>query len=120
MARKSRTSRSATARDIAETEALLRELEGRLDDLSSAVAIDGRRVGGVIPDIIAATIAGLTARLGDKLRDGTRKVGDEAGRAGASAWRKLESEIGAGPLVTAAMAAGVGFLVGLLGRRSDR
>lgn len=120
MARKSRTSRSATAEDVADIEALLREIEGRLDYLSSAAAVDGRRLGGMFPDIIAAAIAGLTGLVGQKARDGAVETGAGAGRASAGGWGRLENNVDPRPVLAIALAASVGFVVGLLARRQAR
>jgi len=117
MARNSRNSRSATAREIGEIGELLHQLEGRLQHLGASAAADAREAGGAIPGMIAASLSELTERLRDLVRDRAHDVGTQAVRVGSNAWQKVEDEVGHRPLATLAVVAGVGFLVGVLGRR---
>lgn len=127
MTRNFRRSSSATAREIAEIGQLLRQLEGRLGHLGASATAQAREAGSAIPAMISDALSDLTERFRDSdlaerfrdtVRDRARNVGDQAARAGSSAWHKIEDEIGHRPLATLALAAGIGFLVGVLGRRS--
>jgi ElaB/YqjD/DUF883 family membrane-anchored ribosome-binding protein len=118
MARKTRTSQTSTADELGDIVALLREFERGLDYLTSAAAVDGRRSGGTILNMIAAAIAGLSERGGKKAPDSDGPAREED-RAGAGASRKLEQGLDARPFVIVAIAAGIGLLVGLLGRRPE-
>lgn len=120
-----RSSRSTTARDVAEIGRLLRELEGRLGHLAQSVVADGRHASGAVPDMVAETFSDIADRVRDTVRYGARAVGQEATRYGgdalrrygSEAWRKLEDEIGERPWAALAIAAAIGFLVGVLHRR---
>jgi ElaB/YqjD/DUF883 family membrane-anchored ribosome-binding protein len=112
-----RSSRSATARDMAEIGRLLHDLEGRLGHLAKSVVADGRQAGSAVPDMIAETFSDIADRVRDSIRDSARTVGQEATRFGGGAWRTLEHEITERPLMALAVAAGIGFLVGVLNRR---
>jgi ElaB/YqjD/DUF883 family membrane-anchored ribosome-binding protein len=116
MARNS--SRFATAREFAEVEQLLRQLEGRLARLGRSAASDMREAGSAIPGLVGDALSALTERLRDRFGDSAREAGDEAVRAGRRAWRAVEHEAGHRPLATLAVAAGLGLLVGILGHRS--
>lgn len=126
MARNSHNSRSATAREIGEIEELLRQLEGRFQRLGGSAIADAREAGGAIPEMISEALADLTERLRAVVQDRAHDVGAHAARAGSDAWRKVvgsdawhkvEDEVSHRPLATLAVVAGIGFLVGVLGRR---
>ena len=53
----------------------------------------------------------------DRVRNGANAVSDEASRLGGDAIRRIEDEVGQRPLLTLAIAAGIGFLAGMAGRR---
>ena len=120
MARHSRNSRSATARDISEIGELLRQLEGRLEHLGASAVTDARAAGSAIPDMIFETLSDLSGRVRALLRDRAHDVGAQAARVGSDAWHKVEDEVSHRPLATLAtlaVVAGLGFLFGVLGRR---
>ena len=117
MARNSSGSRSATAREIAEIEQLLRQLEGRLARLGVSAAADIREAGSAIPGLVSDAFGALTEHLRDRFGDSARHAGEEAARAGSRAWHRVEGEISHRPLATLAVVAGLGLLVGMLGRR---
>ena len=110
-------SHSATAREVAEIEQLLRQLEGRLARLGASAASDMREAGSAIPGMVSDAVSALTEHLRERFGESARHAGEEASRVGTRAWRKVEGEIGHRPLATLAVAAGLGLLVGLLGRR---
>ena len=51
------------------------------------------------------------------MRNGASSVSDEASRLSGDAIKRIEDEIGQRPLLTLAIAAGIGFLAGMAGRR---
>ena len=53
----------------------------------------------------------------DRMRNGAHSVSDEAARMSGDAIKRIEEEIGQRPLLTLAIAAGIGFLAGMAGRR---
>ena len=113
---RSRTSQSATARDISEIAQLLRQLEGRLHKLGASATSDAREAGAAVPGMISDALDTLPDRFRSVLRENSH-FGQEAAKFGSDAWHKVEDEIGHRPLTTLAIAAGIGFLFGLLGRR---
>jgi ElaB/YqjD/DUF883 family membrane-anchored ribosome-binding protein len=53
----------------------------------------------------------------DSVRNGADAMSDEAARMTGDAVRRIEDEVGQRPLLTLAIAAGIGFLAGMAGRR---
>jgi ElaB/YqjD/DUF883 family membrane-anchored ribosome-binding protein len=111
MARKSNG--NAAANDLAAIEReigqLMRDLEtrvGRLNELSRKTASDAG-------DYVTDTLSEAAGRV----RNGAHHVTDEAARMGSDAMHRLEDEISQRPLLTLAIAAGIGFLAGMAGRR---
>ena len=75
-------------------------------------------------DRVGEIIATALGDAADRFRGGARSVGDEAARfgqeaarVGNDALRRISEEVEHRPLFMLAIAAGVGFLVGLAGRR---
>jgi hypothetical protein len=100
----------------ADIERLLREFESRLARMTPAAT--ARKV-----DDVGDTIATALGELAERIRGRARQVdvaqlGDDALRLGNDALRKLSREVERRPLITLAIAVGVGALaVGLLARR---
>jgi ElaB/YqjD/DUF883 family membrane-anchored ribosome-binding protein len=64
-------------------------------------------------DFVSDTISDAAERV----RNGAGAMSDEASRLGGEALRKIEDEVGQRPLLTLAIAAGIGFLAGMANRR---
>ena len=62
-------------------------------------------------------VSDTLSEAADKLRDSAQVASDEAARFGTDALRRIEEEIEQRPLLTLAIAAGIGFLAGMAGRR---
>jgi ElaB/YqjD/DUF883 family membrane-anchored ribosome-binding protein len=114
-------SRSARGADI---ERLLQDVEERLSRLSRIAG----RASAVAPrraDRIAETVTAALTDIADRFRGGARAVGsdaahlgDDAFKFGHDALKMLTREVEQRPLVTLAVAVGVGALAaGLLARR---
>ena len=118
MARKNGTSHSngnghTVAEDIASIEReigqLMHDIEarvGRLNALAKRSAKDA-----------ANDASEFVSDAADSLRNGAGSVTDEAARLSGDAIRRIEDEVGQRPLLTLAIAAGIGFLAGMAGRR---
>lgn len=124
MARKNNT----ISNDITEIEReishLMRDLEtrvGRLNTLTRRGATDaangaGEYVSDALADAAERMRNGAT-EAADRVRSGANAVTEEASRLGGEALHKIENEINQRPLLTLAVAAGIGFLAGMAGRR---
>jgi len=81
------------------------------------------RVGGLtsprtaeVAERAAAAILPVLSSIANRFRGGTHSMSDEAAKLGNDALRRLSNEVEHRPLVTLAVAVGVGVLVGLASR----
>jgi hypothetical protein len=115
------------ARDLADIERRLRMFERRLDRLGSVAAKESRNAVTSISqgsERVADAVMSSIGELVDRFRDNARSVGGEAARAGqlaaeagGHALRRVSSEVEHRPLVTLAIAIGIGILIGAAARR---
>ncbi len=114
MARKTRS----TSDDIADIEreiaGLMHDLENRVGRLNSLARKGASHAATEASDYVSETLSDTAERL----RNGAHTVTDEAARLGTDTLRKIEDEVGQRPLLTLAIAAGIGFLAGMAGRRT--
>ena len=111
------------AANVHEIEQHLRSMEKRLERAgvrTSASAVDAVDAVGDVGETVAAVLS----RIADRFRGGANSMGDEAAKIGSEAaklgsdsLRRLSKEVGHRPLVTLAVAVGVGILVGLVCHR---
>ena len=124
MARKS----NSTSDDIAEIEReigqLMRDLETRVGRLNALTRRGASNAANGASEYVSETLADAAERMregateaADRVRHGANAVTDEASRLGSEALHKIEDEINQRPLLTLAIAAGIGFLAGMAGRR---
>jgi hypothetical protein len=113
---------------ISAIEGHLRALEGELGQIGRKA---GRRASNRLSDAgdqIGDAIAPILSDLIDRIRNGRRLAGDEAARYGNEAFKagtrigndtlsRIATEAEHRPLVTLAVAIGVGILIGMAGRR---
>jgi ElaB/YqjD/DUF883 family membrane-anchored ribosome-binding protein len=83
---------------------------GRLNELARQSAKDAASGAG---EFLSDSVNGAA----DRMRNSAYAVGDEAARLGGDALRRIEDEVGQRPLLTLAIAAGIGFLAGMANRR---
>jgi ElaB/YqjD/DUF883 family membrane-anchored ribosome-binding protein len=116
---------SSPASSVADLERLLHQVEDRLDRLSRRAA----RASSAAPravDRVGDSIAAALSDIAERFRGGARtarseasQFGDDAFKFGNDALRTLTKEVEQRPLVTLAVAFGVGMIAaGLLARRS--
>ncbi len=110
----------AIAADLTEIERRLRSLEKQLERVGGRTSATAVQAADRVGDAVASALS----EIGDRFRGGTRsvggeaiKLGNEAAKLGNDALRRLADEVEHRPLVTLAVAAGVGFLVGLAAHR---
>jgi hypothetical protein len=121
--------RSSANPQLSAIERQLRALENELERIGRKA---GRRATAGVSaagDQIGDTLAPILNEIVDRLRSGGRLAGDEAARfgneavkvgarVGNDALRRLATEVEHRPLVTLAVAIGVGILIGIAGRRA--
>jgi ElaB/YqjD/DUF883 family membrane-anchored ribosome-binding protein len=130
----------ASAADIAEIERRMLALENRLERLADSAGDSlsnaaGRASAGAAEasDRIGAAVTAALGEIAQRFRGSSRaasettaklggeavRYGNEAAKLGNDAVRRLVDEVERRPLMTLAVAAGVGLLVGLAGRGID-
>lgn len=113
MARKSRTPSDDIAEIEREIAGLMRDLESRVSRLNSLGRSGASNAATAASDYVSDTLSDTAERL----RNGAHAVTDEATKLGGDALRRIEEEVEQRPLLTLAIAAGIGFLAGMAGRR---
>ena len=123
--------KSAFDRNISALEGRLHALEDQIDQLGRRA---GRRASANVSaagDHIGDAIAAAVTEIVDRFRSGRRVAGDEAMRfgneaakfgakVGNDALQRVASEVEHRPLVTLAVAIGVGILIGMAGGAARR
>jgi hypothetical protein len=114
-------SRHSPRIERADVDRLLREFEARLAHMTgiAARAPDVSHQSNGLGDTIATALSNMADRIGGRARNvDVARLGDNVLRLGNEALRKLTREVERRPLVTLAVAVGVGALaVGLFARR---
>ena len=114
----------------------LSTIEGRLRAIESDLARYGRKAGrrassgiSVASEQIGDALSPILSEIADRIRHSGRYAGDEAARFGNEAVKlgarvgnqaltRVAEEVEQRPLITLAVAIGVGVLIGMAGRRS--
>jgi hypothetical protein len=122
---RSRSTRRAPGRSVAELESVIRSLEEKIADLTSARTIRSA-VAGASGQVGQAAVR-ASHQVGDMVADSLTDFADRvrgsatsvtsAARMGTGALQKIGGEIERRPLMTVAIALGIGFLAGMAGRR---
>jgi ElaB/YqjD/DUF883 family membrane-anchored ribosome-binding protein len=122
MARKNGTSHAnsnghTVTEDIANIEheigQLMHDIEARVGRLQALAKRSAKDAADNASDFVSDTVSDAA----DRMRNGATSVSDEAARLSGDAIKRIEDEIGQRPLLTLAIAAGIGFLAGMAGRR---
>jgi hypothetical protein len=112
----SRHDGSELSREIAEIDELLHQLQRRVGNLTHA----GMRSAASGANQFAGTVSGTLSDLAEKFRsrygNGAQPLGDAA-KLGQDAWRRVAREVEHRPLLTLAVAIGIGYLAGMATRR---
>ena len=122
MARKNGTSSSngnghTVSEDIASIEheigQLMHDIEARVGRLQALAKRSAKDAADNASEFVSDTVSDAT----DRMRNGASSVSDEAARLSGDAIKRIEDEVSHRPLLTLAIAAGIGFLAGMAGRR---
>ena len=122
MARKNSTSHSngnghTVAEDIASIEReigqLMHDIEARVGKLHALARRSAKDAASDASEFVSDSVS----EAADRVRNGANTVSDEAARLSGDAIRRIEDEVAQRPLLTLAIAAGIGFLAGMAGRR---
>jgi ElaB/YqjD/DUF883 family membrane-anchored ribosome-binding protein len=105
-------------REISEIEQLLRQLEmrvGRVTNIGTRAAANG---ANQLLDTISNALSDAGERFRDRFRGGTGSVARDATKFGQDALQRIAQEVEHRPLLTLAVAIGVGYLAGMASRRN--
>jgi len=113
--------RSGVSGDVNAMQAEIRHLAGDLQDRLNRLNVISRRgashASGSVQDFIADTLDSLTSRavsqLAEPIQEKFGDLTDEATRVSNKALKRVTREIDRRPLLTLALAAGVGYLAGM-------
>ncbi len=103
----------------AEVDDLVASLEERLDRLNTLTKRGADHAADGINELVVNTIAGLTSQVADRAKSNANTVSDEMARLGTNAIRRVVREIDRRPLLTVAIAAGIGFVFAMARRQSE-
>jgi ElaB/YqjD/DUF883 family membrane-anchored ribosome-binding protein len=98
----------------AEMQQLMSDLEDRIDRFNALT----KRGAGHAVDGVNDLVYGAFNSVTDRVRENTRAVSEDAAKLGNQALREVGAQIDKRPLLTLAIAAGIGFIAGLA-RRPD-
>jgi ElaB/YqjD/DUF883 family membrane-anchored ribosome-binding protein len=108
----------AVSPDIADMQAevrqLMSDLEDRIERLNMLTKRGAEHAVDGVNDLVYGAMSGVT----DRVRDNARLISDDAAKIGNQAIGTIATQIDKRPLLTLAIAAGIGFIAGLA-RRQD-
>jgi ElaB/YqjD/DUF883 family membrane-anchored ribosome-binding protein len=116
---RSRYSRAVTA-NVGEIERRVRSLEQRVQRVGGRASAGAAQTADHVGESIASALSSMADRFSsgaNSMGIDTAKLGGEAAKLGNDALRRLSKEVEQRPLVTLAVAVGVGILVGLVSHR---
>jgi ElaB/YqjD/DUF883 family membrane-anchored ribosome-binding protein len=115
MAKRSKSSSD----DVAAVEELMQDLEARLRRLNTKSKSDDSDATDDIGDFVSATLGRIAAQVRNTADAATDSLEDDATKAGTDILRKIWDEMERRPLLTLALAAGAGYLLGLVGKQAE-
>ena len=115
MARKSK----APTDDMAAVEDLMQDLEQRLRRLNTKAKSDDSGGADDIADFVSQTLARIASQVRDTADAATDTLADQATEASTDIIKKIWEEMERRPLITLALAAAAGYLLGLIGKQDD-
>jgi ElaB/YqjD/DUF883 family membrane-anchored ribosome-binding protein len=99
--------------DVAGIETLISDLETRLRKLNGKAREHAVGTSSDINDFVGQALAGIMERVRDSSENLTEDVVHRAGKAGTDAFKRITREIEHRPLLILAIAAGLGFALGM-------
>lgn len=110
----------AMSANVGEIERRLRSIEARLERAGGRASASAVQAADHVGENIASALSSIADRFrggANSMSDEAVKLGGEAAKLGNDALRRLSKEVEHRPLVTLAVAVGVGILVGLISHR---
>jgi hypothetical protein len=104
------------SREIAEIDRLIRQLQTRVGSLTQAGVRSAASGANQLADTLSDSISDIADRLRSRYGNGAYSM-SSATKLGEDALRRVASEVEHRPLLTLAVAIGVGYLAGMATRR---
>ena len=101
------------ADEVASIENLISDLETRLRKLNGTVREQAIGASSDVNDFVGQALAGIMERVRDSSETLTEDVVHRAGKASTDAFKRITREIEHRPLLLLAVAAGLGFAIGM-------
>jgi ElaB/YqjD/DUF883 family membrane-anchored ribosome-binding protein len=112
--------KNAVADDVsamrAEIDDMIASLEQRINRLNQLTKQGAAHATEGASDVVLNAISGLTGQMAGRMQGNVGAVSDEVAQMGTTALRRIVGEIDKRPLLTLAIAAGIGFIAGLARR----
>lgn len=118
LARARKVMTQAVTPDIADMQAEVRQLMTDLEDRIERLNMLTKRGAGHAVDGVNDLVYGAVSGATDRVRDNAQSVTDDVTKMSSQAMRDVAAQIDKRPLLTLAIAAGIGFIAGLA-RRQD-
>ncbi len=117
------TMRRAVSHDVAdmraEVDELIASLEERLDRINTLTKRSASNAADGVNELVVNAISGLTSQVADRAKSNANIVTDEVAKFGTKAFQRVVREIDRRPLLTVAIAAGIGFAFAMARRQSE-
>jgi ElaB/YqjD/DUF883 family membrane-anchored ribosome-binding protein len=100
----------------AEVDDMIASLEQRIDRINALTKQGAGHAADGVNELVLNAISGLTGKVAVRAKDNAKSMSDEVAKLGINALRRVVSEIDRRPLLTVAIAAGIGFIVAMARR----
>lgn len=104
----------------AEVDDLIASLEQRIGRINELTKNGASHAADGVNDLVVSAISGLTSGVAGRAVDNARSVSDEVAKFGTHTLRRVVRQIDKRPLLTVAIAAGIGFAFAMARRAADR
>jgi ElaB/YqjD/DUF883 family membrane-anchored ribosome-binding protein len=108
---------SSDEAEIVAIQDLMRDLESRVRSLNAKAKAEASGASEDVRDFVSLVLNRLTRLVRETTQNATHSFGEQAAHARDDVMGKLHSELEERPLTILALAAGVGYLLGVMCRR---
>ncbi len=103
----------------AEVDDLIQSLEERLDRINALTKRGAGHAADGVSELVVNAISGLTGQVADRAKGNANSMSDQIAELGTNAMKRVVREIDKRPLLTVAIAAGIGFIFAMARRPSE-
>ena len=102
----------------AEVNDMIASLESRISRINELTKNGASHAADGVNDLVVSAISGLTSQVAGRAVDNAKSVSDEVAKYGSHALKRVVREVDRRPLLTVAIAAGIGFAFAMARRAS--